>query len=163
MTRLAGVDGAIAALCDTVRLSEIGRAMLALSDSGYNVLVGSTPSRMLLFHDYAHHPRVLNRDLDSTAAGAYQIIWPTWHSLVLQHGYTDFGPENQDRGCIQLLRDAGAVERVLAGDVEGAITMAAPIWASLPGSTAGQHTNTMTDLLNAYAVARARYDNGGVT
>jgi muramidase (phage lysozyme) len=161
MTRLT-TDPGIAAFLDMLAYSEIGPVMLANSDDGYNVLVGSTPNHMLTFPDYHAHPDKLNHSLNSTAAGRYQIIWPTWRSLVHILHFTAFTPENQDRAAIQLIRDCGSIERLEAGDVEGAISMAAPIWASLPGSTAGQHTNSGIDLLNAFAVAKAKYTQGSV-
>ncbi len=161
MTRLT-TDPREAALLDTVAISEIGRQMLALSDDGYNVLVGSTPKAMLTFPDYHAHPDILNRGMNSTAAGRYQIIYPTWKGLFPVLHFVAFTPENQDRAAIQLLKDCGSLERLHKGDVEGAITMAAPIWASLPGAGYGQHENTMIDLLNAYAVARAKYTQGSV-
>ena len=40
-------------------MSELGRALLAKSDNGYNVLVGSKPAAPILFHSYADHPRRL--------------------------------------------------------------------------------------------------------
>lgn len=159
MTRLAGVDPNVAAFLDLLAYSEIGPVMLAMpeSEDGYRILVGSTPQHMLTFPDYQAHPDILNRSLNSTAAGRYQIIAPTWRGLTHLTHFTAFTPENQDAAAIQLLKDCGSIERLKSGDTEGAITMAAPIWASLPGSTAGQHTNSGIDLLNAYALARAKY------
>jgi lysozyme len=40
----------------------------------------------------------INPPCVSTAAGAYQIKYPTWYNLRLKHsGLTDFSPANQDR------------------------------------------------------------------
>jgi muramidase (phage lysozyme) len=74
----AGSINALAFL-DAVAVSEIGRTMLAMpeTDDGYRVLVGSTPHALKLFSSYSAHPHVLNKMLDSTAAGRYQIIYPT--------------------------------------------------------------------------------------
>jgi muramidase (phage lysozyme) len=70
----------IAAFIDTIAYSE-GTSTINNSDDGYNVLVGSTPNHPILFNDYSTHPNVLNHALDSTAAGRYQIIHPTFVAL----------------------------------------------------------------------------------
>ncbi|MGT2429718.1 hypothetical protein ACU4HD_15140 [Cupriavidus basilensis] len=66
---------------DTLAVSELGRALLAKADNGYNVLVGSTPDNPLLFRSYAGRPRKLmqvrqesGRIIPSTAAGRYQLL-----------------------------------------------------------------------------------------
>ena len=51
------------AFLDMIAVSEIGSDLLGKSDDGYNVLVGSTPSRPLLFSGYATHPNMLNRQI----------------------------------------------------------------------------------------------------
>ncbi len=68
------------AFLDMIAVSEIGSDLLAKSDDGYNILVGSTPSRPLLFTGYVAHPNVLNRQIPvpSTAAGRYQILARWW-------------------------------------------------------------------------------------
>ncbi|MES9187223.1 lysozyme, partial [Cutibacterium acnes] len=65
------------AVLDTLAFSEIGAPLLKVSDNGYNVLVGSTPWKPILFDSYADHPRrliALNPTLSSTAAGRYQLL-----------------------------------------------------------------------------------------
>ena len=61
------------AFLDMLAWSE-GTSTITESDNGYNVLVGSTPEHPLLFESYADHPRILNPDLDSTAAGRYRLM-----------------------------------------------------------------------------------------
>lgn len=90
----------------------------------------------------------------STAAGAYQFILPTWRS-VRQAGtwgqaLPDFGVDSQDEAARRLLVQLGALERLEAGDIEGAITRAGRAWASLPGSTAQQGGKTMDQALALY-------------
>ena len=48
----------VCALLDAIAWSEIGAQLLAETDDGYNVLVGSLPSKPLLFDSYADHPNV---------------------------------------------------------------------------------------------------------
>ena len=64
------------AFLDMIAFSEIGPALLAKSDDGYDVLVGSTPDRPLLFTSYAEHPNILNAACNSTAAGRYPSRTP---------------------------------------------------------------------------------------
>jgi muramidase (phage lysozyme) len=64
----------VVALLDAIKVSELGPRIIAGSDDGYNVLVGSTPTHILTFPSYASHPNILNRETNSTAAGAYQLL-----------------------------------------------------------------------------------------
>jgi len=151
---------AVLATLDTIKFSELGRALIDGSDEGYNVIVGSRPGRIIRFRDYARHPNViveLSDTLASTAAGAYQFLFGTWSGLAAEHGYADMGKINQDRGAIELMRGRGALPYIARGDIAQALAACAPIWASLPGAGYGQRENHMTDLRNAIEVARARY------
>lgn len=139
------------AFLDTIAWSEIGPALLAASDDGYDVLVGDTVGGGALFHDYTTHPDALNKRFDSTAAGRYQIIHPTWLEIVAAIGLKDFSPLSQDLGALWLAR--AAMPSVDAGDLADAVTGVSHIWASLPGSLAGQRTNSFADLQAAYVAA----------
>ena len=48
----------VIALLDAIAVSEIGAALLAASQDGYNVLQSSTPAHPLLFSDYSDFPDV---------------------------------------------------------------------------------------------------------
>lgn len=74
----------------------------------------------------------------STAAGAYQIIKPTWLNLKAKLGLRDFSPASQDAAAIELLRQRGALGPLGRGDLAGAIKAARKEWASLPGAGYGQ-------------------------
>jgi len=89
----------------------------------------------------------------STAAGAYQLIKPTWVRLRDRLKLTDFSPLSQDQAAVALLDEVGALDLIYAGDIEGAIHKASKIWASLPGSTAQQNPK-------ALAYALTRFDDG---
>ncbi|MGU7853187.1 glycoside hydrolase family 24 protein [Burkholderia orbicola] len=143
------------AFLDTVAVSEIGAALLAKSDDGYNVLVGSTASRPLLFSSYVSHPNVLNRQIrvPSTAAGRYQILTRWWRIYQAQMKLPDFGPESQDRYALQQLREHGALPLIDAGRFREAIAKVSNVWASLPGAGYGQHENDIEHLLAVYRAA----------
>jgi len=153
----------VCAFLDMLAQSEIGAQLLAKSDEGYNVIVGSTPSNPHLVASYVDHPRQLislgSLGIKSDAAGRYQFLSTTWDPLARRLGLGDFSPPNQDRAAIELLRECGALPHVLAGgwlaanEITTAIARAAPIWASLPGAGYGQHENRLTDLLTEFARA----------
>lgn len=160
MARLSVLEAGganILAFLDMIAHSEIGDALLLASDDGYNVLVGSTVTKPLLFKDYSKHPRILNKQHNSTAAGRYQIIWPTWSWLLSGNGLMDFSPENQDRGCIELLRSRNAYEVIANGDIEHGIYLCRNEWASFPGNDYGQHQNKLENLLAYHQGAVQRY------
>jgi muramidase (phage lysozyme) len=160
MARISAADAGgvnVLAFLDMIAYSEIGVYLLAASDDGYNILVGATAKEPRLFYDYSHHPRILNRDLDSTAAGRYQIIWPTWSWLLSSHGYMDFGPKNQDFAAIDLIKNRNAYDAVANGDVEVGIHLCREEWASLPGAGYGQHEQKIANLVSFYNGALGKY------
>lgn len=89
----------------------------------------------------------------STAAGKYQITHPTWAGLKALLKLSNFGPGAQDDCAVQLIKQRGALELVNAGRIADAIALCHPLWASFPGSTAGQPQKPITDLLACFAAA----------
>lgn len=152
------------AFLDMIAWSEIGPRLLAVSDNGYDVIVGSTPERPILFEGYADHPRrkiaeendSWDRDgkVDySTAAGRYQILARYYDHYRQQLGLPDFSPASQDAIALQLVRECRALADVDAGRIETAIRKCASRWASFPGAGYGQHENKIAKLLDAYIAA----------
>ena len=143
------------AFLDAIAVSEIGSSLLAKSDDGYNVLVGSTAPRPLLFSSYESHPNVLNRQIrvPSTAAGRYQILTRWWRIYQAQMKLPDFGPVSQDRYALQQLREHGALPLIDAGRFREAVAKVSNVWASLPGAGYGQHENDIEHLHAAYRAA----------
>lgn len=95
----------------------------------------------------------------STAAGAGQIIKPTWE-VVRQSGpwgfyLDDFGVENQNEAIRRVLIQADALNAVENGDFDLAVARASTKWASLPGSTARQRPKSLARV--------AMYFNEGVS
>ena len=119
---------------------------------GYRTLFGGK-----LFDSFEKHPKVYTRfklrggkELVSSAAGAYQFLYSTWSTLAKRHGYTDFSPENQDKGAIELIKGRGAYNDILNGDIVTAIKKCNREWASLPGSPYGQPIKPMSTCLKMY-------------
>jgi muramidase (phage lysozyme) len=143
----------LAAFLDMLAWSEIGPQLLAESDDGYNVLVGSTPGKPLLFSSYGTHPDIYNQAEDSTAAGRYQLIhrwWPDYQKLLR---LLDFGPLAQDMIAVQQIRERVALTDIAGGHLRSAIQKCSNIWASLPGNNYGQHQQKLLGLANAFTAA----------
>ena len=151
------MDQNLKAFLDTIAHSELGVYLLAASDNGYNVLVGSTKNNVQLFDGYDDHPRELmdlpNLHIKSTAAGRYQIIAKTYDGLVDQGIITDFTPASQDLAARELIRGRGALDDVLAGRFDDAVDKCRHEWASLPGAGYGQHENSLSALRGVYLIA----------
>ncbi len=71
----------------------------------------------------------------STAAGAYQILNGTWYEANKRGIASDFSPMSQDKVAIWLIQTKGAMNSVIAGDIEKAITALRGTWTSLPGGS----------------------------
>lgn len=141
------------AFLDMIAFSEIGPELLAVSDNGYDVMVGSTPDHPLLFTSYASHPNVLNRKLNSTAAGRYQVLHRYALAYTKQLHLPDFGPDSQDAIALQQIKESHALDDIEAGRFDTAVAKCAHIWASLPGAGYGQHENKVDALRAAYVAA----------
>jgi len=77
----AAVSPNLKAFLDMIAVSELGEALLAASDDGYNgVIAGSTAKGPILFESYADHPRrvmelrIKGKVVKSSAAGRYQLL-----------------------------------------------------------------------------------------
>ena len=139
------------AFLDLIAYSEIGPELLALSDDGYDVLVGSTPENPILFSDYSHHPQIHNAAMNSDAAGRYQEMGRYWAAYKIQLSLPDFGPESQDRWAVQLIKECHALDDILTGHITIAVGKCSSRWASFPGANyPGQHMNQMAALEDAY-------------
>lgn len=118
-------------------------------DAGYYRIVGGQ-----MFNDDTQHPNVKvfvkRYNVWSTAAGAYQIIGPTWRGLLKQYAFPDFSPDSQDEAAVALIAGRKALDDVKAGRFEEAVKKCSLEWASLPGSTAGQRTEDMESVKQVY-------------
>lgn len=146
----------VLALLDTIAYAEIGPEMLAASDEGYDILVGSLPGAIKTFDSYATHPLPkgqaiqYSENLWSTAAGRYQILSRYWPHYQQQLGLHDFGPVNQDRYAINQFREQRALDDIKAGRFREAVEKCRNIWASLPGAGYNQREHDLATLARAY-------------
>lgn len=144
------------AFLDMIAVSELGRALLAKSDNGYNVIVGSTPSAPILFSSYADHPRRLiniRAGLSSTAAGRYQLLARYFDVYKRHLGLKDFSPASQDAIALQQIKERGALPLIDIGKFDDAVARVRNIWASLPGAGYGQNEHSIDHLRAAYVFA----------
>ncbi|MNL38838.1 Phage lysozyme [compost metagenome] len=144
------------AFLDMIAVSELGRALLAKSDNGYNVIVGSTPAAPILFSSYADHPRrliTISPTLKSTAAGRYQLLQRYFDVYKRQLGLKDFSPASQNAIALQQIRERKALPLIDAGKFDAAVARVRNIWASLPGAGYGQHEHDIEHLRAAYVAA----------
>lgn len=156
MPRSKNLDKNVAAFLDMIAVSEIGAPLLAASDDGYNVIVGSTAEHPDLFASYADHPRKLvelRPGLKSTAAGRYQLLSRYFEAYRAQLHLPDFSPESQDAIAVQQIKECHALPEIMAGRLEHAVSLCAHIWASLPGAGYGQHENLFEKLSAAFTQA----------
>jgi len=126
------------------------------SANDYTVLYGGSH-----FSDDSAHPDVHiqfhnplrstpgNNDW-STAAGAYQINYPTWLGIQSVAYLPDFTPSSQDAAAVWLLKLHGVLPDIVAGNFSSAVQKASATWASLPGNSAGQRPRDYQVALNAY-------------
>lgn len=148
-------------------LATIRKAEGTAGPNGYRTLFGGG-----LFSDFRDHPRRAARFTDkagrrlwTSAAGAYQFMAvsplpdgsstkvDTWDRLAARLQLPDFSPASQDAAAVELIREAGALDMVRAGEFDAAIGKVRRIWASLPGAGYSQAERSIDALRLAYADA----------
>jgi muramidase (phage lysozyme) len=118
------------------------------------------------FNDLSRHPDVVNRGggYSSSAAGAYQFLTPTWGGVSKRLGLKDFGPQAQDLGAIQLMRQRG-VDPARDPITPQTVAKLAPEWASLPTlqgrSYYGQPVKPFGTLVNFVKQQGGKVPSGG--
>lgn len=92
----------------------------------------------------------LSTGCKSTAAGAYQFLKPTWEGLKSKLNLPDFSPKSQDLAAIELINEKGAIQDIVAGQIQTALKKVSKVWASIAGAGYGQPERSMTALLDKY-------------
>lgn len=122
------------------------------------------------FSSFGDHPRrvicagIRGSRVCSSAAGAYQFLETTWDDVASTIGASDFSPEWQDRGAIELIRRANALDDIEAGRIEEAIAKVSPIWASFPrwrGDYNGHYSQSVVPMEELLAEFNNRLNNLG--
>lgn len=127
-------------------------------DNGYNILYSYQT-----FSDYSRHPNraITSGGITSTAAGRYQFLKKTWDSVQSSLNLSNFNPASQDLGAVELIRRRGALNDILNGNIQSAITKVNKEWASFPGSPYGQGTRSMSEMLSWYNSDLQKYSGSG--
>lgn len=127
--------------------------------NGYRTMFGGK-----LAPDLSKHPNVCvpYKNTCSTAAGAYQFLYRTWQTLSLRLGLKDFSAASQDLAALELIREKGALNNIINGNIEIAIKKVAKIWASLPGAGYGQPEKSITQCLSYYKAAGGNINNNTI-
>lgn len=153
----------VKALLDTIAYAE---GTLKYGNDGYRILFGGTR-----FTSFERHPRTrscLNRggkELCTTAAGRYQIQWPTWdyfmsiRNINKQCGDLSFTPLNQDRVALQAIIDCDALKLLdrEAIPFEDLFARLGRTWSSMPGAKWGYVVYTVRQLQNVFDKQLRKY------
>ena len=86
----------------------------------------------------------------SSAAGRYQLLARYWRVYKEQLELKDFSPQSQDAVALRQIEERQAIDKIISGDVQGAIEACSNIWASFPGNSYGQGGKSMDELLEKY-------------
>jgi muramidase (phage lysozyme) len=115
--------------------------------ANYNTLFGGST-----FTDYSKKPTTIihKSGYSSSAAGRYQIINSTWQQIQNNLHLPDFSPTSQDIAALYLIDRRNALDYIIKGNIEAAITTLSYEWASFPPSRYNQPTRSMTTLLSKY-------------
>ena len=131
--------------------------------NGYEINVGGKLFTRDYGKDFSDHPRYYVKSVNSTAAGAYQIMPDTWDMILKNHGktysITDFSPANQDKACLVLIKHTrDALNLIVNEKIDEAVRSRTDSinkrlnreWASMPDSPYGQRTITMEKFMEYY-------------
>jgi muramidase (phage lysozyme) len=91
------------------------------------------------FSDMSKHPNEpgqfkLANGKTTSAAGAFQFQRGTWEALAKKNDLPDFKPDSQVIGALDLIKQAGAMADILAGNFSEAASKLGKIWEGLPTS-----------------------------
>lgn len=157
MARIPGISRNLNAFLDMVSVAE-GTSTIAISDDGYDVLVGGG-----LFEGYADHPRkkiwFARWKIWSTAAGRYQVLARYFDAYKQSLKLPDFSPISQDLIAIQLIKECKSLPAIERGNFALAVTRCKSRWASFPGAGYKQHEQKIAMLVAVYEKAGGTLSN----
>lgn len=156
-TGVTGLSRNMSAFLYTIGYSELGK-LVDLPSQGYDIIVGSTPTKMIKLKDYSDHPRVLVASVNSTAAGRYQVLERFYDAYKNQLKLPDFSPRSQDLIALQLIKECKAVDDIENGRIQSALSKCRSRWASLPGAGYGQNENRLPALVSKFEEAAKHGD-----
>jgi muramidase (phage lysozyme) len=125
-----------------------------LGDKGYTTMFGGGQ-----FTDLSKHPdKVISKSgHNSSAAGAYQFLTPTWTGAAKALGLKDFSPESQEQAARYLTKNRGVDPDKIITDFQtfkDNLDKLAPEWASMP------YQGVSPD---GFGKGRSYYGQGGIS
>lgn len=118
----------VAAFLRVIRESESRQ-----TDEGYRLENDGTKRGRVLPEYVVEHPSKGLKSPPGRAFGAYQFLASTWAGLVKRYGFEDMSPGCQNEAAVALIAGRGALDEVMAGDLEAAFLLLEKEWTSLPG------------------------------
>lgn len=140
-----------------MRMLRVGEG--TIGDKGYETLFGGQSLIKDYHKDFSDHPKVsiTRSGLTSSAAGAYQVMGYSWDdrqmvAARMKYGISDFTPLSQDEFCVIIfkIKRKGSLEKIMAGDISGALDLLSYEWASLPPGRYGQPAKTREEAMRLY-------------
>ena len=125
-----------------------------LGDKGYTTMFGGGQ-----FTDLSKHPdKVISKSgYNSSAAGAYQFLTPTWTGAAKALGLKDFSPESQEQAARYLTKNRGVDPDKIITDFQtfkDNLDKLAPEWASMP---------YQGESPDGFGKGRSYYGQGGIS
>ncbi|MGJ0193351.1 glycoside hydrolase family 24 protein [Pantoea sp. RRHST58] len=130
-----------------------------VGESGYETLFGGQSFISDYHKNFSNHPQIsiTRGNLTSSAAGAYQVMGYTWSDPTMvsrraDRDITDFTPKSQDEFCVLIFKykRKHALDKIMSGDIEGALDILSYEWASLPPGRYGQPAKSEQEALSLY-------------
>ena len=120
-------------------------------NDGYDVGFGTVPIDISKGHprttrQFTQTDGTKNR---SSAAGRYQVLARTYDDVAPRLGISDFSPRSQDLIAVALMERRGALDDVVAGNLEKGISKLGQEWVSLPSANTAvtkQNKRTYKDI-----------------
>ena len=140
-----------------MRMLRVGEG--TVGEIGYETLFGGQSFVKDYHKDFSDHPQIsiTRGNLTSTAAGAYQIMGYTWNDpeMVSQRekiGITDFTPKSQDEFCVLIFKykRKHSLDKIMSGDIDGALDVLSYEWASLPPGRYDQPAKSKQEALSLF-------------
>ncbi|NMF65725.1 lysozyme (plasmid) [Brasilonema octagenarum UFV-E1] len=108
------------------------------------------------FDDFSTHPLkkqcapINNKEVCSTAAGAYQMLDKSWYDLQPKLNLKDFSPASQDKMAIEYIRRNNALSDIEAGRFDTAACKVGRVWASFICNSYNQNPRNLEELRSYY-------------
>lgn len=141
-----------------MRMLRVGEG--TVGETGYETLFGGQSFIKDYHKDFSNHPQIsiTRGNLTSSAAGAYQIMGYTWNDPKMishraQACIVDFTPKSQDEFCVLIFKykRKHSLDKIMSGDIDGALDILSYEWASLPPGRYGQSAKTKQEALSYYS------------